>query len=82
MSIEDAVLSGDEVNVLFNDDTLKTITKRTDFETIALYDISGKQLIQREYTEVLRMPQLARGIYIVKYTTDNGIELTKKIIKS
>ncbi|WP_238528720.1 LamG-like jellyroll fold domain-containing protein [Kordia algicida OT-1] len=82
LSVEDVVVSEDEVNVLFNDNALKTITKRSDFETIALYDISGKQLIQREYSDVVTMPQLARGVYVVKYTTDNGIVLTKKVLKS
>jgi hypothetical protein len=49
---------------------------------ITLYDISGKQLLQREYTRTIAMPQLARGIYIVQYTTESGAVLTKKIPKS
>jgi hypothetical protein len=82
LSINDLEIAPDEVNVLFNGDDLQTITKRTDVEMITLYDISGKQLLQREYTRTIAMPQLARGIYIVQYTTESGAVLTKKIPKS
>ncbi|MFK7748631.1 MAG: T9SS type A sorting domain-containing protein [Kordia sp.] len=82
LSVEDLEITADQVNVLFSGDELQTITKRTDFETITMYDISGKQLIQRTYADTIVMSQLARGVYIVKYTTESGIVLTKKILKS
>lgn len=82
LSIEDLEITADQVSVLFSGDELQTITKRTDFETITMYDISGKQLIQRAYADVIIMPQLARGVYVVKYITEDGIVFTKKILKS
>jgi hypothetical protein len=82
LSIDEVEIAADEVQVLFSGDDLQTITKRTDIETIALYDISGKQLLQREYTSNILMPQLAKGVYIVQYTTENGAVLTRKILKS
>ncbi|WP_298518772.1 T9SS type A sorting domain-containing protein [uncultured Kordia sp.] len=82
LSVEDVEIAADQVNVLFSGDELQTLTKRTDFETITMYDISGKQLLQRAYSDIIVMPQLARGVYIVKYTTESGIVLTKKILKS
>lgn len=82
LSVSDIALASEQTSVLFKGDTLKTITTRTDFETIALYDISGKQIIQRDYADTLSIPQLSKGIYIVKLTTENGIILSKKILKS
>ena len=82
LSVSDIELANEQTNVLFDGDELKTITKRTDFETIALYDISGKQIIQRDYTDSVAIPQLSKGIYIVKLTTENGIVVSKKILKS
>ncbi|AXG67946.1 hypothetical protein KORDIASMS9_00128 [Kordia sp. SMS9] len=82
LSIDELDIEPNQVNVLFNGDDLQTITKRTDFEMISLYDISGKLLLQREYAETIAMPQLARGVYVVQYTTESGVILTKKILKS
>ncbi|MEM6685559.1 MAG: T9SS type A sorting domain-containing protein [Bacteroidota bacterium] len=82
LNIDDVEISEDQVSVLFGEDDLQTITKRTDFESITLFDISGKQLLQREYASAIAMPQLARGVYIVQYTTETGAILTKKILKS
>jgi len=82
LSVGEVDLAADEVRVLFSEDDLQTITNRTDFEMITLYDISGKQLLQRAYTDTIAMPQLARGVYVVQYTTESGAVLTKKILKS
>ncbi|WP_420574748.1 LamG-like jellyroll fold domain-containing protein [Kordia sp.] len=82
LSIEDAALTTDQVSVLFKGDTLQTITNRTDIETITLYDISGKKLLQREYADTIVMPQLSKGVYLVQYTSEDGLLLTKKILKS
>ncbi|PTX60925.1 putative secreted protein (Por secretion system target) [Kordia periserrulae] len=81
LSIDDVQIAEDEVQVLISGNTLQTITKRTDMETIVLYDISGKQLLQREYASNIILPQLAKGVYIVQYTTENGAVLTRKILK-
>lgn len=81
LSIEDVQISEDQINVVFESDVLKTITNRTDFETMALYDISGKQITQLNYAETVAIPQLSSGIYIVKLTTENGVTVTKKVLK-
>lgn len=82
LSVEDVALVGEQTSVFFKGDDLQIITKRTDFETIELYDISGKQIIQRDYAETLAMPQLSKGVYIIKLTTEEGITVAKKILKS
>ena len=82
LSVEDVEAVETQTNVLFKGEELQIITNRTDFKTITLYDISGKQIIQRAYTNTLAIPQLSRGIYIVKLTTENGITIAKKILKS
>jgi hypothetical protein len=82
LSVEDIEIAPDAVNVLFHGDELQTITKRTDFESMTLYDISGKKLLQRAYVSTIAMPQLTKGVYIIQYTTDSGVVVTKKILKS
>jgi hypothetical protein len=81
LSIEDIEVVGQQTNVLFKNNDLRTITNRTDFETIALYDISGKQIIQRNYSEKVAIPQLSSGVYIVKLTTESGMVVSKKVLK-
>ncbi|MCH2194082.1 LamG-like jellyroll fold domain-containing protein [Kordia sp.] len=82
LNINDLEIEADQVNILLDGNELQTYTERTDFDTIAIFDISGKQLIQQEYAGVIILPPLARGVYIVKYTTESGIVLVKKILKS
>ncbi|WP_298422270.1 T9SS type A sorting domain-containing protein [uncultured Kordia sp.] len=82
LDVEDIALANEQTNVLIKDNELRTITDRTDFETITLYDISGKQIIQRDYKNAIAIPQLSKGVYIVKLVTENGITVVKKILKS
>ncbi len=81
LSLEDIEIVGQQTNVLFSNNELRTITNRTDFETMALYDISGKQLMQRTYVEKVAIPQLSSGIYIVTLTTESGMVVSKKVLK-
>ena len=81
LNVEAFEVAEQQTHVLFENNELKTMTNRTDFETIALYDISGKQIIQGDYAETVAIPQIANGIYIVKLTTENSIIVTKKVLK-
>lgn len=82
LSVDDIALANEQTTVFFKGDELQTVTSRTDFETIVLYDITGKQLVQQSYVAALQVPQLSQGVYIVKLTTEEGITVTRKILKS
>ena len=82
LGINDVNISEVKINTLFNDNRLVTVTNYKDFEKIALFDISGKQLILNEYTDTLSVPRLPKGIYLVSYITENGLNISKKILKN
>ncbi|WP_046756909.1 T9SS type A sorting domain-containing protein [Kordia jejudonensis] len=81
LSVDEIAEANEQTTVFFKGDELQIVTNRTDFETIELYDIAGKQIIQRDYVETTAIPQLAKGIYITKLTTTEGITVVKKILK-
>lgn len=81
LSVEDVSTGKEQTKVFFKDNSLKIVTNRSDFKTITLYDITGKQITQRDYIESLLISELSKGIYVVKLTTDEGIIVARKILK-
>ncbi len=52
----------------------------TDGTSIALYDLTGRRVMQRSFTSELPVNQLCDGLYFLNITTANGNVITKKII--
>ncbi|WP_157560219.1 T9SS type A sorting domain-containing protein [Kordia algicida OT-1] len=82
LSVEDLIIPDDEINALFTNNVLVTVTNYKDLKTISLYDISGKKLVESEYTQALQLPKLSQGIYLVSYVSEKGKLVTKKLIKN
>lgn len=81
LSIEDIQAANEGVNVFFKGNELTTVTTLTDIKTIELYDIAGKQLSGNSFKEMISIPGISTGVYIVKFTTEKGIIISKKILK-
>ncbi|MBQ3710418.1 MAG: T9SS type A sorting domain-containing protein [Bacteroidales bacterium] len=52
----------------------------TDGVSIALYDLTGRLVMQRSFTDEIPVDQLHDGLYLLNITTANGNVITKKII--
>lgn len=52
----------------------------TDGVSIALYDLTGRKIMQRSFTSELPVNQLCDGLYFLNITTASGNVITKKII--
>lgn len=52
----------------------------SDGVSIALYDLTGRRVMQRSFTNEIPVSQLSEGLYLLHITTANGNAITKKII--
>jgi uncharacterized repeat protein (TIGR01451 family) len=50
-------------------------------ESVEVYSITGQLLFSRRNSAEINMSQLNTGIYFVKLTTEEGIAVTKKVVK-
>ncbi|MBT8384477.1 MAG: T9SS type A sorting domain-containing protein, partial [Bacteroidia bacterium] len=50
-------------------------------ERIQLFDISGREVLNTNFSERIKTGNLANGIYIVKYSIQNSRIIAKKVIK-
>lgn len=82
LNIEPVEAIANQINALLKGNTLQTLTQRSDIETFSLYDISGKQLLQGEFSKLIAVPSLSQGVYIVTYSIASGATITKKVIRS
>ena len=51
-----------------------------DGSSIALYDLTGRKVMQRSFTDEIPVSQLQGGLYFLNITTADGKIITKKII--
>ena len=49
--------------------------------TIQLFDITGKEILNTNYKERMVTTNLSSGIYIAKYSFQDSRTITKKVIK-
>lgn len=78
LSTENTTLSG--VHIYNTNNTLKVVGLEQGNASVSLYNILGKNVMNTTFNgNSLSLPVLAKGIYIVKITTDKGT-LSKKII--
>ena len=47
-------------------------------ESIRVYSVSGKQLLQKKYASILDISKLAAGVYFLKIDNYQPIKLIKK----
>lgn len=78
---EQSVRAGDNV-MLFPNPAGDRFSVRSDaaVKELTLYDLSGRQLMHREYAEEMDISALPRGIYLVRVRTDKG-GCMKKLVK-
>ena len=52
------------------------------FKTMALYDLTGKQIINQDFVKEINTANLAKGFYLLRLITDDGDVVVKKVIKN
>jgi hypothetical protein len=52
------------------------------FETLQLFDVTGKQILNQVYHHQIDLSSLPKGIYFLKVQSESGHQLTKKVILS
>jgi len=57
------------------------ITTNTKFTKLELYTITGKRVIQQEFTTAINTTHLSKGVYLLKLYTKNGQVAIKKVVK-
>ena len=57
------------------------IESETSFITMTLYDVAGKQIISRNFTNTIDTTNLAQGLYLLHLITEDGEVLVKKVVK-
>ena len=56
----------------------------TSFSSMEVFDVLGKKVLQQKVTETkgeVSVVNLASGIYISKFTSNNGTSVSKKLLK-
>lgn len=64
-----------------NNDLHTILPKDLTPNEIKLFDLTGKQILKSNYSEVISLNNLSTGIYLVKYSFENSNTVTKKVIK-
>ena len=84
-SVNEQFLQTKEVNISPNPTNgLLTITSKYNFEKIELSNVTGQVLLSEtvnDKTHQLQLQNFAEGIYFVKIVYDNGMSVTKKVVK-
>ncbi|MFK7748630.1 MAG: T9SS type A sorting domain-containing protein [Kordia sp.] len=81
LNIEDQQATVSNIRAYFLDDSLILETKRTDIETVTLFDISGKRVLSSKFSKEIKAKNLTNSMYVVRFTTTSGEKISKKIIK-
>lgn len=81
LDVQEELKAHNDVYAYFVEHTLKTQTKRTDIETITLYNMSATRVASLSFTDKISLKNIPSGVYILQYTTTSGIKIIKKIIK-
>ena len=48
---------------------------------IQVFDLAGKQILKSYFKEILNVPKISSGIYIIKYSLPDSSTISKKVIK-
>ncbi|AXG67945.1 hypothetical protein KORDIASMS9_00127 [Kordia sp. SMS9] len=70
-----------DILAYFHDDQLKLYTQRNDIAKVSLYSITGTQILSTNFSNEILTKNVARGIYIIQYTTISGVQIVQKIAK-
>lgn len=81
LHIADDVNASKNILAHFYNDQLKLYTQRTDIAKVSLFSISGTPIFSKDFTNEILTKNLARGIYIIQYTTTAGVKIVQKIAK-
>lgn len=78
------ILSSSVTMFMIDNNQLKISGLNQTKNRITVYNILGQNVFGKEFsataTTVLQLPKLKTGVYLVKLTTDEGLELTKKVL--
>ena len=64
-----------------NNELITKASKELNPVSLSLFDLSGKEIFNANYSESISINNLSSGVYIVSYIMENSSPITKKIIK-
>ncbi len=75
----------DDVNYIssffYNNQLVTKVNSDTLPNEIQVFDIAGKQILKSNFKEILNVPKISSGIYIIKYSLQDSTVISKKVIK-
>lgn len=81
LSLDEFTEASQAIHAYFSGNYLKLHTKRTDISKVTVYTTIGKQLLTSDFAQKIMLPNLSNGVYIVRFTTTSGTQITQKIKK-
>ncbi len=81
LSVNDVQLTENQLEIYPNPASdMINIQTNSNISNVAIYNISGKKVLQANRTDI-NISRLSQGMYILKITSDNGAQITKRFIK-
>jgi hypothetical protein len=81
LSLSQTPTTSKEIHTLFVDDQLKIYTNRNDISMVTLFNMAGSQISTVDFASEIQLDNIAKGIYIVQFTTNAGVKISKKVVK-
>jgi len=83
LGLTESEIYNDMIKVFPNPTTdFVTIKSSVDtYNSVAVFDLTGKKLFEESNTSIINMSELSSGIYLLKINTVSGKSIVKKVIK-
>ena len=82
LSSEEFLDDSNYINSFFSNNQLVTKVNSDSLpREIQIFDLAGKQILKSNFKEILNVPKISSGIYIIKYSLPDSSTISKKVIK-
>lgn len=81
LDIKEELIASKDVKAYFSLDKLKFETKRTDIETVEVFNIAGKRVVSSKFSKEITAKNLTNSMYVIHFETTAGTKIIKKIVK-
>ncbi len=81
LSIDDFEANSESIRSFFLNNDLMTNVSALEPQTIQVFDVLGKEVINSNFKKRISVLNIESGLYIVKYTFEDSKTVSKKVIK-
>ena len=81
LSIDDFEANSESIRSFFLNNDLMTNVSESEPQTIQVFDVLGKEVINSNFKKRISVLNIESGLYIVKYTFEDSKTVSKKVIK-